>query len=121
MNRILHPFVAATFVLSSWTVWAAEQGHEGHHGAGANAASPTATDPAAEAVTEGEIRKIDKDNGKITLKHGEIRNLGMPPMTMVFRLKDPSRLDAVQQGDKVRFTAVKENGSFVVTKLEAVR
>lgn len=79
---------------------------------------------AAEAstpISEGEIRKVDKDAGKVTIKHGELKNLDMPPMTMVFRVKDSSMLDQVKAGDKIRFVADKINGAFTVTKLEVVR
>jgi uncharacterized cupredoxin-like copper-binding protein/Cu/Ag efflux protein CusF len=72
-------------------------------------------------MTDGEIRKIDKDNNKITIKHGEIRNLDMPGMTMVFRVKDPAMLDNLKTGDKVRFTAEKSNGSLVVTGIQPSR
>lgn len=75
----------------------------------------------AAAMTEGEIKKVDKDAGKITIKHGPIENLGMPNMTMVFRAKDPAMLDQVKAGDKVRFTADKVNGALTVTKLEAAK
>ena len=67
--------------------------------------------------TEAEVRKIDKAQSKITLKHGEIKNLDMPPMTMVFRIKDARLLDAVSVGDKVKFAAEKIDGNFVVTQL----
>ncbi len=72
-------------------------------------------------MTDGEVRKIDKDSQKITLKHGEIKNLGMPGMTMVFKVKEASALDAVQVGSKVRFVADKVDGALVVTAIEAVR
>jgi Cu/Ag efflux protein CusF len=65
--------------------------------------------------TEGEVRKIDKAQGKITLKHGEIKNLDMPPMTMVFRVKDPRMLETVSVGDKIRFSAEKLDGQYTVT------
>jgi Cu(I)/Ag(I) efflux system protein CusF len=74
---------------------------------------------AASHLTSGEVRKVDKENKKITLKHGEIKNLGMPGMTMVFQVKDPALLDKVKPGDKVRFAADKAEGGFVVTELEA--
>ena len=67
--------------------------------------------------TDGEVRKIDKAQSKITLKHGEIKNLDMPPMTMVFRLKDAKLLDRVAVGDKVRFAAEKIDGNYVVTQI----
>lgn len=73
------------------------------------------------AVSEGEVRKVDKPAGKITLKHGEIRNLDMPPMTMVFTAKDPALLDKVKAGDKVRFHAEKDGGQYVVTAIEPQR
>jgi Cu/Ag efflux protein CusF len=67
--------------------------------------------------TEGEVRKIDKAQGKITLKHGEIKSLDMPPMTMVFRVKEPGMLDRVAVGDKVRFDAAKVDGQYTVTAI----
>ena len=72
-------------------------------------------------MTDGEVRKVDKDNKKITLKHGEIKNLGMPGMTMVFQVKDPSFLDKVKPGDKVRFAAEKTESGIAVTNIEAAK
>lgn len=72
-------------------------------------------------MTEGEVRKIDKENKKITLKHGEIKNLDMPGMTMVFQVKDPTMLDKVQVGSKVRFKAEKADGAIVVTDVEVIK
>lgn len=69
-------------------------------------------------MAEGEIRKIDVANQKITLRHGEIKNLDMPAMTMVFQLKDPALLEKAKVGDKVRFRAEKAGGAMVVTALE---
>ena len=74
-----------------------------------------------DVMTEGEVRRIDKDAKEITLKHGEIVNLGMPAMTMVFRVRDPAMLDAVKRGERVRFKAESINGEVVVTKIEAAR
>lgn len=70
-------------------------------------------------MTDGEVRKVDKEAKKITLKHGEIKNLGMPAMTMVFQVKDPALLDKVKSGDKVRFNAENVNGALVMTSIEA--
>jgi Cu(I)/Ag(I) efflux system protein CusF len=75
------------------------------------------TSPNAD-MTEAEVRKVDMDNKKITLKHGDIKNLDMPGMTMVFRVKDPAMLDKVKAGDKVRFKAEKSHGAIVVTDLQ---
>lgn len=77
--------------------------------------TPTATD-----MSDGEVRKIDKENKKITLAHGAIRNLDMPGMTMVFQVQDTALLDKVQVGSKVRFKAERVGGAFVVTALESV-
>lgn len=72
-------------------------------------------------MTEGEVRSIDRDARKLTIKHGEIRNLDMPPMTMVFRVKEASMLDDLKSGDKVRISVKKDGNAFVVTRLEPVR
>lgn len=77
--------------------------------------------PAAADMTEGEVRKVDKGAGKVTLKHAEIRSLDMPPMTMVFGVKDPSLLDKLKSGDKVLFKAVKEAGKFTIIDLQVVK
>lgn len=66
---------------------------------------------------EAEVRKVDAANGKVTLKHGEIKNLDMPPMTMVFQARDPAQLANVKAGDKVRFTADKVNGAYTVMNI----
>jgi len=71
------------------------------------------------AMTEGEVRKVDKEQRKLTVKHGEIRNLEMPPMTMVFRVKDASLLDKVKEGDKIKFSAEKIEGNITITQIEA--
>jgi Cu(I)/Ag(I) efflux system periplasmic protein CusF len=71
------------------------------------------------ADTEAEVRKVDKSAGKITLKHGEIKNFDMAPMTMVFGVKDASMLAQVKAGDKIRFRAAKESGKFTVTEIVA--
>lgn len=73
---------------------------------------------AAGDMTDGEVRKVDRDANKITLKHGEIKNLDMPPMTMVFQVKDAALLEAVKAGDKVRFSADKVGGAYTVTSIE---
>jgi Cu/Ag efflux protein CusF len=69
-------------------------------------------------ATQGQVTKIDKAAGRVTLKHGEIRNLDMPPMTMVFRVRDPKALEGLAVGDRVRFTAEKVDGNFTVTSID---
>lgn len=79
---------------------------------------PLITGAQADERVQGEIRKVDRDNLKITIKHGEIKSLDMPPMTMVFTVKDPALLEAAKPGDKVRFWVAREDGKFVVTAIE---
>lgn len=74
---------------------------------------------AAADMTSGEIRKVDKDAKKLTIKHGEIKNLDMPPMTMVFQVSDGALLDKVKAGDKVRFTVEKSASGYVVTAIQS--
>jgi Cu/Ag efflux protein CusF len=81
-------------------------------------ARPAAT---AAALTEGEVRKVDKETGKITIKHGPIANLDMPPMTMVFQVTEPALLDQVKAGDRIKFAADKVGGTYVVTSIEPAR
>ncbi len=73
---------------------------------------------AQEPMTEGEVRTVNKDAGKITLRHGEIKNLDMGPMTMVFKVKEAAMLEQVKAGDKVGFRAEKIGGEYTVTKIE---
>lgn len=87
--------------------------HAAHHPASAAAG--------AVDMTNGEVRKVDKAQAKLTLRHAEIKSLDMPPMTMVFAVKDKSMLDKLQVGDKVRFKAENDNGKFTVTAIEAAR
>lgn len=83
-------------------------------------AQPLASEKAGDLST-GEVRKIDRDAMKITLKHGEIKNMDMPPMTMVFKVLDPALLDKVKAGDKVNFSAEKRDGAIVVTGIEVAK
>lgn len=69
-------------------------------------------------VVDAEVRKIDTEQQKITLRHGEIANLDMAPMTMVFRVKEPALLQKLKPGDKVRFTADKIDGALTVMTLD---
>ncbi len=75
----------------------------------------------AQALADGEVRKVDKDAKKITIKHGPIPNLDMPAMTMVFQVKDPAMLEQVKAGDKVKFEAQKLGGALTVTRIEPAK
>jgi Cu(I)/Ag(I) efflux system periplasmic protein CusF len=80
------------------------------------AAAPMVVEP-----TAGEVRKVDKPNRKITLKHGEIRNLGMGPMAMEYDVKDGALIDKLKAGDKVRFKATYEGGKYIVTEIQPAK
>lgn len=117
MKTQLHTLIAAiAFAASAASLPALAANDHGSHGSHAAKAADAATE-----MTDGEIRKVDKENGKLTIKHAEIKSLDMPGMTMVFQVKDKAMLDKVQAGDKVKFKAANESGKFTVTELEAVK
>ncbi|WP_428418600.1 copper-binding protein [Methylibium sp.] len=107
-------FAAAAALAVSGTAFAQTSAadHTAHHPAGASVAA------AAAPMADGEVRKIDKEQGKVTLRHGPIASLEMPGMTMVFKVADPKMLDRVKEGDKVKFAAEKVNGAITVTAIE---
>jgi len=76
---------------------------------------------ASDSMTDGEVKKLDPDNGKVTLKHGDIKNLDMPGMTMVFTVRDKGQLAQLKPGDKVKFVVIQEGGKMVVTDIQPVR
>lgn len=81
-------------------------------------ASQHGTAGQAVTLTDGEVRKVDKEAKKLTIRHGPIANLDMPAMTMVFHVKDEAMLDRVKPGDKIKFAAEKVGGAFTVTRIE---
>jgi Cu(I)/Ag(I) efflux system periplasmic protein CusF len=91
----------------------ASKGHN-HGTADAKDAAPTSDT----SMTNAEVRKVDKETKKITLKHEPIKSLDMPGMTMVFQVKDAALLEKLQAGDKVKFKAIQEGGAYVVTELQ---
>jgi Cu(I)/Ag(I) efflux system protein CusF len=78
---------------------------------------PVLSPQAQEAITKGEVTKVDRAGGRVTIKHGEIKSLEMPPMTMVYQVKDARLLEGVAVGDHVRFTAERVDGRYTVTML----
>lgn len=88
-----------------------------------SALAQTATSPAPIAnqdMTEAEVRKVDKEAKKVTLKHGPIKNLDMPGMTMVFQVRDAALFDKLAVGEKIKFSAAQLQGAFVVTGVEKI-
>jgi Cu/Ag efflux protein CusF len=82
------------------------------------AASAEAPADAARDLADGEVRRIDKAQGKVNLRHGEIKSLDMPPMSMWFVLKDPTWADILKVGDKVRFVAEKVGTQYTIIQIE---
>ncbi len=105
----------ATLLVALATPALAQQQAEAH------TADHTAAAASAADMADGEIRKVDKDAKKLTIRHGEIKNLDMPPMTMVFQVKEASVLDRVKAGDKVRFVVQRSDTGFVVTDIQAAK
>ena len=109
--------LAVGFSLAGMPVAIAEPGHEGDH----PAAAAATTAEKARPMVAAEVTKIDEAAGKITLKHGDIPNLDMTGMTMVFKANDPAMLKTVKAGDKVKFTADKVNGQISVMSIEKAK
>ena len=108
--------IAATLLAGSFSAMASS--HQGAPNAG-TAAAPTATAVAGSGdMAEGEIRKVDIENKKVTIKHGVIKTLDMPAMTMVFQVKEPAMLAKLKAGDKIRFSAEAAGSSMVVTDIK---
>ena len=112
MKLISISLAASLLVLGTSPAWAqapaaaASDSHSSHHAA-----------PAAE-LSEGEITRWDPRTLRVSLRHGEIKNLEMPPMTMVFRVADASVVGDLKPGDKVRFRAEQISGAYHVQRIE---
>ena len=71
--------------------------------------------------TKGEVKKVDTEQGKITIKHEEIKNLDMPAMTMVFRPVDPALINEIKEGDSAEFYFVDQNGRMMVQSVKSAK
>lgn len=109
-THILAAALAIAFGGYAQTVPSPAADHAAHH----------ATADAA-PQSDGEVRKVDKEQGKVTLRHGPLQNIDMPAMTMVFTVADSRMLEGLKEGDKVKFTAEKVNGSITVTAIQPVQ
>ena len=89
----------------------AQQERAERHDGGASSSAGDAS------LTQGEIRKVDKEAMKLTIRHGPIRNLDMPAMTMIFRVKEPAMLERLKAGDRIEFVADKINGAYTVIQV----
>lgn len=121
MDKALHPSTLRIFLRASALILAvpaaalAQAGHDHHGGHGTAAAEQ------ADAHSEGAVRKVDGAGGRVTIAHGPLPRLNMPPMTMMFGVPDAAMLEGVKAGDRVRFIADRVDGKLVVIELEPVR
>jgi len=115
MNRTTLILAATVFSFTALPLGAQTTDHS------ANSPETTKIAQANAPMTDGEVRKVDIEAKKITIRHGTIENLGMPPMTMVFQAGDPALLEKVKTGDKIRFRAEKTGGAYTVTQIEPAK
>jgi Cu/Ag efflux protein CusF len=111
----MHKLFLAASLLASAFAYAQQPPQSGEH------SSHHPDQAAGKPQSEGEVRKVDMAQGKVTLRHGPLVNLDMPAMTMVFTVADKKLLDGVKEGDNVRFTADKKEGTYIVTLIEVVK
>lgn len=115
MNAFSKTALAIVMATASSVTLAQEAAHAGHEGHDPHAGHEM---PATSELVDGEVKKIDQEAGKITLRHGEIKNLNMAAMTMVLRVQDPAMLERVKVGDKVKFAADRIEGAITIVQLE---
>jgi len=116
MKTTLATLAVATFAtLAISTPALASNDHAGHQAGMGNMHDD------AGMMSEGTVKKLDAAAGKLTISHGPLANLDMPPMTMVFRASDPALLNGVKVGDRIRFKAERVGGAFTVTELEVAK
>lgn len=123
MNRLSKLVLAAGMALAAGSLAVAQERdhHASHTSSSTSEKNATASASAARsdrAMSEGVVTKVDRNANKLTIKHGELANLGMPPMTMVFGVKDSAMLDQLKAGDKINFVADKVGGRLTVTRLQ---
>jgi Cu(I)/Ag(I) efflux system periplasmic protein CusF len=87
----------------------------------AQAAPGSSASPKTSDMTPGEVQKVDKGAGQLTIKHGAIKSLDLPSSTILFTVRDPALLDTVQPGDKVKFKAMNDGGKVIVTEFEVMK
>ncbi|MFT3859120.1 MAG: copper-binding protein [Aquabacterium sp.] len=113
--KAVHIISCAVFAMSASVHAQSTTDHAAHHAPAASASAEAAP------MVDGEIRKVDKEQNTVTIKHGRITNLDMPGMTMVFKAGNPMFLDGLKQGDKIKFTADNIKGALTVTSIELVK
>lgn len=121
-TRFLPPLVATVFLIAAPAIAGMDHHHMGSMGGGSmgggSMGGEAAQAPATVEVhlTEGTVKKVDKSAGKVTLTHGPLTNLGMPAMTMAFKVKDPAWLEQMKPGDKISFLVEQVGGAYTVVR-----
>jgi Cu/Ag efflux protein CusF len=119
MKNLIHTTLAALSLGIALAAPASAQDHSAHTGHGAvTGASAAASADQADVLTAGEITRVDARTGKLTIRHEEIKNLDMPPMTMVFALAASAQPATFKPGDKVLFHAEDKEGSLIITRIQ---
>lgn len=121
MKPLVLPALAALVFVASG-VATAQMDHSMHGAVTVKPAAATAATPKADAAAmgEGEVKKVNKARGTVTLAHGALPN-GMPPMTMAYKVKEASWLDQLQTGQKIRFATDPADGGMTVTRFELIK
>ena len=114
MKKLIVIVLAAAFTALVWLSLPTFPRPEAEQAAGGHASH--AGDPSA--LSDGVVLSLDRAGKSVTISHGPLRNLGMPPMTMGFQVTDPALLEKIKPGDKVRFHADAIGGALIVMKLE---
>lgn len=109
MNRLIPALTLIALAASAAPALAQMSGHK--HGSAPAAAG------AATELADGEIRRIDTERGVLMLKHGELRSVGMGPMTMSFKLQDPKMAQGLAVGDKVKFAVIAQGENLIITQI----
>lgn len=110
------PILAAA--TASALILAAAPGHAQY---GSSATPPPQSNMSRADMTDGEVRRVDRIKGTVLIKHSEIKNIGMAPMTMGFKLQDPRMAEGLNPGDKIKFTAIQKGDELIVTHLLKVQ
>lgn len=114
-------FLAASLAALAGLTQAQTGAHDHNHGAKAPAQGSAPAGAVLATGVDGEVRRVDRDNARLSIRHGEIKAIDMPPMTMVFHVRDAKLLDGVKVGDKVRFSIGREDGKLIATELQVQR
>ncbi|KGH27523.1 MULTISPECIES: copper-binding protein [Comamonas] len=119
MKNLFHTALAALSLGIALAAPASAQDHSAHAGHDGMAdASATASTGQTDVLTAGEVTRVDARTGRLTIRHEEIKNLDMPPMTMVFALSDSAQSASFKAGDKVLFHAEDKDGSLIITRIQ---